>query len=129
MRYEINTNICFFRSIKESTYFVLLQIYLLLLSSAGKKLVLMFCYCSIIISQYWRCFIKKLFLYFAKVTEKRLCKYLFFNKVAGLILFYEHVLLKKRLKKEALTLVFSCELCDIVKNKNIFYRTAQSDCF
>ena len=75
-------------------------------------------------------FYKKVVLkYFAKVTEKRLCKYLFFNKVAGLILFYEHVLLKKRLKKEALTLVFSCELCDIVKNKNIFYRTAQSDCF
>ena len=41
---------------------------------------------------------------FAKFTRKRQCQSLFFNKVADLI------------KKDTLTQVFSCKICEISKN-------------
>ena len=48
---------------------------------------------------------------FEKFTGKHLCQSLFFNKVAGLRLFF--------IKKETLAQVFSCEFLDI--SKNTFY--------
>ena len=53
---------------------------------------------------------------FAKFTGKHPCQSLFFNKVAGLRLQL------KRLKKETLTQVFSCEFWKISKN-SFSYRT------
>ena len=43
---------------------------------------------------------------FAKFTRKHLCQRLFFNKVAG-----------NFIKKESLAQVFSCEFCEISKNR------------
>ena len=65
---------------------------------------------------------------FTKLTGKRLCQNLFFNKVAGLRL-------AALLKKETLTQVFSFEFCQIFNN-TFFYRTPREaayvlffDCF
>ena len=44
---------------------------------------------------------------FAKITGKHLCLRLFFNKVAGLQLYF---------KEGSLAQVFSCEFCEISKN-------------
>ena len=52
---------------------------------------------------------------FAKFTGKRLCKSLFFNKVAGLGP-------ASFIKKETLAQVFSCEFCEFSKN-TFSYRT------
>ena len=57
---------------------------------------------------------------FAKFTRKHLCQSLCFNKVAGGAC--------NLIKKEILTMMFSCEFCEISKSA-FFYRTPPDDCF
>ena len=57
-------------------------------------------------SSHWRCSVCDL-RNNAKFTEKNLCQRLFFNKLYWKVNFIE---------KEALAQVFSCELCEILKN-------------
>ena len=78
---------------------------------------------TVIRSSHQRCFvIKGVLRNFAKFTGKHLCQSLIFNKVAGL----SHVIL---LKKETLTQVFSCKVCEISKNTFFveFHRTTASE--
>ena len=64
----------------------------------------------------WRCSVKKVFLKIHKINRKHLCQSLFFSKAADL-----RPEVCNLIKKETLAQVFSCEICEILKN-TFFYR-------
>ena len=72
------------------------------------------------ISSYWRCSKRGVLNKFAKFTGKHMYQNLFFKKVTGL---------RFRLRKEALTQVFSCKFCEIFKQEHLLNRTHWDDCF